>query len=86
MEKLGRVPLMHVSQISGPLLARLVAAATAFAAATSLAGYSKSAETAVDKVIAHVGPDEVTQQEVDNELRLAKVPSTSATRKPSRRF
>ena len=75
MEKLGRVPLMHVSRISGPLLARLVAAATAFAAATALAGYSKSAETVVGKVIAHVGPDEVTQQEVDNELRLAKVPS-----------
>jgi EpsD family peptidyl-prolyl cis-trans isomerase len=56
-------------------LARLVAAATAFAAATALAGYSKSAEAVVDKVIAHVGLDEVTQQEVDNELRLAKVPS-----------
>jgi hypothetical protein len=64
MEKLGRVPLMHVSRISGPLLARLVAAATAFAAATALAGFSKSAEMVVGKVIAHVGPDEVTQQEV----------------------
>ena len=52
-----------------------VAAITAFAAATALAGYSKGAETVVGKVIAHVGPDEVTQQEVDNELRLAKVPS-----------
>jgi hypothetical protein len=41
---------MHVSRISGPLLARLVAAATAFAAATALAGYSKSAEAVADKV------------------------------------
>jgi EpsD family peptidyl-prolyl cis-trans isomerase len=70
----GELPLTRVSRISGPLLARLVAAATACAAATALAGYSKGAEAVVDKVIAHVGLDEVTQQEVDNELRLAKVP------------
>ncbi len=29
----------------------------------------------VGQVIAHVGPDEVTQQELDNELRLANVPA-----------
>jgi len=35
----------------------------------------KQAETAVvGQVIAHVGPDDVTQQELDNELRLANVP------------
>jgi EpsD family peptidyl-prolyl cis-trans isomerase len=64
--------LTHVSRISG--LARLAAVATAFAAATAFAGSSESAEAVVGKVVAHVGLDEVTQQEVDNELRLAKVP------------
>jgi EpsD family peptidyl-prolyl cis-trans isomerase len=36
----------------------------------------KQAEPAVvGQVIAHVGPDDVTQQELDNELRLANVPA-----------
>jgi EpsD family peptidyl-prolyl cis-trans isomerase len=36
----------------------------------------KGAEPAVvGQVIAHVGPDDVTQQELDNELRLANVPA-----------
>src|SRR5271168_388863 len=36
----------------------------------------KQAEPAVvGQVIAHVGPDDVTQQELDNELRLANVPT-----------
>ena len=49
----------------------------ALAAAIALAGCGKKHEQAavVGQVIAHVGPDEVTQQEVDNELRLAGVPA-----------
>jgi EpsD family peptidyl-prolyl cis-trans isomerase len=36
----------------------------------------KQAEPAVvGQVIAHVGPDDITQQELDNELRLANVPA-----------
>ena len=36
----------------------------------------KQAEPAVvGQVIAHVGPDDVTAQELDNELRLANVPA-----------
>ena len=36
----------------------------------------KQAEPAVvGQVIAHIGPDDVTQQELDNELRLANVPA-----------
>ena len=56
----------------------------ALAAAIALAGCGKKQETGrrVGQVIAHVGPDDVTQQEVDNELRLAKVPArtSAATR------
>jgi EpsD family peptidyl-prolyl cis-trans isomerase len=55
---------------------RIAAIACALPAAMLLAGCGKKqAETAVvGQVIAHVGPDDVTQQELDNELRLANVP------------
>ena len=33
----------------------------------------------VGQVIAHVGPDDVTQNELDNELRLAGIPSDKRT-------
>ena len=33
----------------------------------------------VGQVIAHVGPDDITQQELDNELRLANVPADKRT-------
>jgi EpsD family peptidyl-prolyl cis-trans isomerase len=54
---------------------RIAAIACALPAAMLLAGCGKKqAETAVvGQVIAHVGPDDVTQQELDNELRLANV-------------
>jgi EpsD family peptidyl-prolyl cis-trans isomerase len=44
-------------------------------AATLLAGCGKKqeAQAVVGQVIAHVGPDDVTQQELDNELRLAGI-------------
>ena len=49
--------------------------ALALAGAFALAGCGKKQETAaVGQVIAHVGPDDVTQQELDNELRLANIP------------
>jgi EpsD family peptidyl-prolyl cis-trans isomerase len=55
---------------------RIAAIAFALPAAMLLAGCGrKQADTAVvGQVIAHVGPDDVTQQELDNELRLANVP------------
>jgi EpsD family peptidyl-prolyl cis-trans isomerase len=55
---------------------RIAAIACALPVAMLLAGCGKKqAETAVvGQVIAHVGPDDVTQQELDNELRLANVP------------
>jgi EpsD family peptidyl-prolyl cis-trans isomerase len=42
-----------------------------------LAGCGKKQESqaVVGQVIAHVGPDDITQQELDNELRLANVPA-----------
>ncbi|HSU99389.1 MAG TPA: hypothetical protein VLI91_04720, partial [Roseiarcus sp.] len=56
---------------------RIAAIACALPAAMLLAGCGKKqAEPAVvGQVIAHIGPDDVTQQELDNELRLANVPA-----------
>jgi EpsD family peptidyl-prolyl cis-trans isomerase len=56
---------------------RIAAIACALPVAILLAGCGKkAAESAVaGQVIAHVGPDDVTQQELDNELRLANVPT-----------
>jgi EpsD family peptidyl-prolyl cis-trans isomerase len=56
---------------------RIAAIACALPAAMLLAGCGKKqAEPAVvGQVIAHVGPDDVTQQELDNELRLANIPT-----------
>jgi EpsD family peptidyl-prolyl cis-trans isomerase len=56
---------------------RIAATAFALAGAFALVGCGKKSDTqaAVGQVIAHVGPDDVTQQEVDNELRLANVPA-----------
>ena len=54
----------------------MAAATCLLAVAAALAGCGKKqdAQAVVGQVIAHVGPDDVTQQEVDNELRLANVP------------
>ena len=56
---------------------RIAAIACALPVAMLLAGCGrKQAETAtVGQVIGHVGPEDVTQQELDNELRLANVPA-----------
>jgi|GEM_PF-3228437 len=55
---------------------RIVAIACALPVALVLAGCGKKQDTqaAVGQVIAHVGPDDITQQELDNEFRLANVP------------
>jgi EpsD family peptidyl-prolyl cis-trans isomerase len=54
---------------------RIAAIGCALAAAALLAGCGKKQETqaVVGQVIAHVGQDDVTQQELDNELRLAGI-------------
>ena len=54
---------------------RIAAIGCALAAAAILAGCGKKqeAQAVVGQVIAHVGPDDVTQQELDNELRLAGI-------------
>ena len=53
----------------------------AVASALALAGCGKKQEgqAVIGQVIAHVGPDDVTQQELDNELRLANVPADKRT-------
>jgi EpsD family peptidyl-prolyl cis-trans isomerase len=60
---------------------RIALIACALPAAMLLAGCGKKqeAEAVVGQVIAHIGPDEVTQQELDNELRLANVPADKRT-------
>ncbi len=56
---------------------RVAAALCAVAMAAALAGCGRKqdAPAVVGQVIAHIGPEDVTQQEVDNELRLARVPA-----------
>ena len=55
---------------------QIAAIACALLAAATLSACGKKQETqaVVGQVIAHVGPDDVTQQELDNEFRLANVP------------
>jgi EpsD family peptidyl-prolyl cis-trans isomerase len=68
--------LLHLTPMSRRRW-RTAAIACALPVVMLLAGCGKKqAETAVvGQVIAHVGPDDVTQQELDNELRLANVPA-----------
>lgn len=56
---------------------RLAATALALAGAIALAGCGKKQETqaVTGQVIAHIGPDDVTQPELDNELLLANIPA-----------
>jgi EpsD family peptidyl-prolyl cis-trans isomerase len=60
---------------------RAAATALALAGAVTLAGCNgkQEAQAGAGQVIARVGPDEVTQQELDNELRLARIPSDKRT-------
>ena len=55
---------------------RVAATALALAGAIALVGCGKKqdANAVVGQVIAHVGPDDITQQELDNEFRLANIP------------
>jgi EpsD family peptidyl-prolyl cis-trans isomerase len=72
--------LLQVSPISHRRW-RIAAIGCALAAVALLAGCGKKqeAQAVVGQVIAHVGPDDVTQQELDNELRLAGVPADKRT-------
>ena len=55
---------------------RVAATAAALAGAFALAGCGKKeTQAAVGQVIAHVGSDDVTQPELDNEFRLANIPA-----------
>jgi EpsD family peptidyl-prolyl cis-trans isomerase len=56
---------------------RIAAIGCGLAAAVLLAGCGKKqdAQAVVGQVITHVGPDDITQQELDNELRLAGIPA-----------
>jgi len=60
---------------------RIAAMGCALAAAVLVAGCGKKqeAQAVVGQVIAQVGPDDVTQQELDNELRIANVPADKRT-------
>ena len=60
---------------------RIAVLACVLPAVMLLSGCGKKQETqaVVGQVIAHVGPDDITQQELDNELRLANVPADKRT-------
>ncbi len=68
--------MLHITPMSRRRW-RIAAIACALPMAMLLAGCGKKqeAQAVVGQVIAHVGPDDVTQQELDNELRLANVPA-----------
>jgi EpsD family peptidyl-prolyl cis-trans isomerase len=68
--------LLHITPMSRRRW-RSAAIACVLPAAMLLAGCGKKQgeQAVVGQVIAHVGPDDVTQQELDNELRLANVPT-----------
>src|SRR3984957_6112904 len=72
---LRRRVLLHITPLSRRRW-RTAAIAFALPVAMLLAGCGKkqAEQAVVGQVIAHVGPDDVTQQELDNELRLANVP------------
>ena len=76
----GRTTLLHFSpRMEGRW--RVAATVLVMASAIALAGCGKKQEgpAVVGQVIAHVGPDDITQQELDNELRLANVPADKRT-------
>jgi EpsD family peptidyl-prolyl cis-trans isomerase len=68
--------LLHITPMSRRRW-RIAAIACVLPVAILLAGCGKKqeAQAVVGQVIAHVGPDDVTQQELDNELRLANIPA-----------
>ena len=68
--------MLHITPMSRRRW-RVAAIACALPVAMLLAGCGRKQETqaVVGQVIAHVGPDDITQQELDNELRLANVPA-----------
>ena len=67
--------MLHITPMSRRRW-RIAVIACALPVAMLLAGCGKkqTEQAVVGQVIAHVGPDDVTQQELDNELRLANVP------------
>ena len=72
--------MLHITPMSRRRW-RIGALACALPVAMLLAGCGKKqeAQAVIGQVIAHVGPDDVTQQELDNELRLANVPADKRT-------
>ena len=72
--------MLHITPMSRRRW-RIAALACALPVAMLLAGCGKKqeAQAVVGQVIAHVGPEDVTQQELDNELRLANVPADKRT-------
>ena len=72
--------MLHVTPISHR--SRCIAAIGCALAAVALlaaCGKKQEAQAVVGQVIAHVGTDDVTQQELDNELRLAGIPADKRT-------
>jgi EpsD family peptidyl-prolyl cis-trans isomerase len=67
--------LLHIPPISRRRWIAVLACVLPAAMLLSGCGKKQETQAVVGQVIAHVGPDDITQQELDNELRLANVPA-----------
>jgi EpsD family peptidyl-prolyl cis-trans isomerase len=71
--------LLHIPPISRRRWIAVLACVLPAAMLLSGCGKKQETQAVVGQVIAHVGPDDITQQELDNELRLANVPADKHT-------
>jgi EpsD family peptidyl-prolyl cis-trans isomerase len=71
--------LLHIPPISRRRWIAVLACVLPAAMLLSGCGKKQETQAVVGQVIAHVGPDDITQQELDNELRLANVPADKRT-------
>jgi EpsD family peptidyl-prolyl cis-trans isomerase len=71
--------LLHIPPISRRRWIAVLACVLPAAMLLSGCGKKQETQAVVGQVIAHVGPDDITQQELDNELRLANVPADERT-------
>ncbi|MFZ0604165.1 MAG: EpsD family peptidyl-prolyl cis-trans isomerase [Roseiarcus sp.] len=71
--------MLHIPPISRRRWIAVLACVLPAAMLLSGCGKKQETQAVVGQVIAHVGPDDITQQELDNELRLANVPADKRT-------
>ena len=67
--------MLHITNVSPPAAHPRGRVRVAGGELPAGCGRRQETQAVVGQVIAHVGPDDVTQQEFDNEFRLANVPA-----------